>query len=111
MAATIQVSVVLEDHVQHDGRRRIVEVHADSDGVEHRLSYLAEADHDASRELSMHASRVNTQIALAEANKVEAARRKSMQAKVDAYVMRADPLIDIGLSVEEKTILDEEGRR
>lgn len=111
MAATIQSSVVLEDQEQHNGRRRIVEVHTDSDGVAHRLSFLAEADHDAPRELAAHARKLEARLEDEAIDRTHAARRASMLAKIDAYVKRADPLVDIGLSVDEKEIMDTEGDR
>lgn len=62
----ITSSVIIEDAIQIDGRRRITERHADHLGGVHNVSYIAEAGADAALMLPTRALLIEDQLAAAE---------------------------------------------
>ena len=106
---TIASSVISQNRIQADGRRKIVELHTDTDGIEHRRRYLAEPGDDVDVNLSRTATRLDTKLAEQVTQVRDDANYESALAKIRTYLDGSDLKTDAGLTVEEDAILAERG--
>lgn len=60
---SIVTSTIVEDRIQIDGRRSIIERHVDDLGVEHLVFYLAESKEDVEAMLPIRAAQIDQQLA------------------------------------------------
>jgi hypothetical protein len=63
---TIESSTIESDLPQIDGRRWVAEVHTDHLGVEHRVTWMADAGQEADAFLAARAEQIEQQLAQAE---------------------------------------------
>lgn len=61
---------IADEHAQVDGRRYVTEIHTDSEGVEHRVSYLAPVNADYAAIASARSIALAEQLAEQEAGEV-----------------------------------------
>lgn len=106
--ATIVNSFIAQDRVQADGRRKIVELHTDDAGTEHRASYLAESGDDVDVILAAHAAAIVSNLAAREGQRLDNVRFASAAEKVRAWMERenlfAAPPRGPGLTQDEARV-------